>query len=85
MPDTYTLRIKDGKTYLQLLVEWEQKVGTIVNWDQEQRADDGHRFYLTPIINGQAMKDCTGVASKVQLAKNNAAKLLSDNKRLYHR
>lgn len=38
--------------------------------------------YMHNAVNGHPMNDCVGVASEKQVAKNNAAKLLSDNKRL---
>lgn len=101
MPDIWTLRLKDGKSYLQLLNEWEDKFKTPVQWENVKKPEDNYQYHSTPtrkyktigrisnlthsfhgVVNGQYMKDCTGVALSIQEAKNKAAKLLSDNKRL---
>ncbi|CAE6448832.1 unnamed protein product [Rhizoctonia solani] len=70
--------------WLEKLNEWAQKFKGSVNWEEtsSNTEDKGILHTVIPTIRGIRMSDCTGYGSSKKVAKNDAAKKLSDQGKL---
>ncbi|CAE6516050.1 unnamed protein product, partial [Rhizoctonia solani] len=79
----WTLQPGSNNNWLEKLNEWAQKFKAEIYWEEANPTTKEHSVWeATPWIRGMKMADCTGRGSSRQEAKNNAAKLLSDNGKL---